>query len=230
MMTWTGGVRTRTHAGPRAGEVSHEHRRDPGASPSPGRSQRGPGQRADPDQAADHPRDRGRRLLDVRRRLLRPRQYPRHRRGRRDRPGAADRGVRPESPRGRPGRRDQSRRAARPVGAAPAVAAVAPAARVHDGVRGGGRSRRARVRRVPADGVAEARAGRRDRGREQHRPAQPGRRRIRRESRRGAVRAVRGQPGPSGTAPSGAAPSPAAPSQSPSPAPPRRPARTRCAR
>ncbi len=59
---------------------------------------------------------------------------------------------------GRPGRRDQPRRAARPFDAATAVAAVAPAARVHDGVRGGGCSHRARVRRVPADGIAEAAA------------------------------------------------------------------------
>ena len=61
MVTWPPGVpRSPKLVGPRAREVPREHRRDPGAGPSPGRPQRGPGQRADPDPAADHPRHRGR--------------------------------------------------------------------------------------------------------------------------------------------------------------------------
>ena len=134
-------------------EVSREHRRDPGASPSPGRTQRYPGQRADPDPGADHPQYRVGPLRGVRRRLLRPGGHPQHRRSRRHGSRAADPRVRPGSPGTRAGVRDQPRRTASAL-----PAAVAPPAGIHAGVRPGSHRDRARFRRLPDDGQPRFRA------------------------------------------------------------------------
>ncbi len=60
---------------------------------------------------------------------------------------------------------------------------------VHAGLRGGGRPDRAGLRRIPDDGRPAVRPARARRGREQHRPPQPGRGRVRGPPGRGADRA-----------------------------------------
>ena len=171
-------VRTCHHAvgGPRrdrAVEVPREHRRGPDSGTAAGWSDHYAGQPADPDQGDDHPGDRTRRLLCLRRGLLCARAHPRHRPGCGRGPGAADPGVRLQ-PRHAAGQcRCRRARACCPPpdqGAPPAELGRCAAGRARGGHRPGRLSSGGISARWPRNG-RRPHAGRRASGR----PQAPGR-------------------------------------------------------